>query len=125
MRIATKLSKYEKMWHLLNDTELKTFKDLYEVIEYLIESGACPTVIIYEKLQLAKPVSFEETKKIDTVLNEEQLLMLTCLAKDKDDNINDFAKNEEAMKQQAEIMKQIELAKSQQLPQPKPLFFNM
>ena len=52
------------------------------------------------------------------MLNEDQLLMLTCIAKGKDDNINDYAANEEAMKQQREIENQINQAKMQNIPKP-------
>ena len=41
--------------------------------------------------------------------------MLTCMAKGKDENVNDYAADEEAMKQQMEIERQIELVKQSQL----------
>ena len=107
MRVATKMSNYTKQWILLNDSEIKLFADMNEVITYCVESGACPTVVIYEKQELVQGVTFEQSKKIQTVLNEDQLLMLTCIAKGKDDNVNDYAANEEAMKQQREIESQI------------------
>ena len=77
------------------------------MIKYCVEAGACPTVIIYEKMELAKSVTFEESKLIQTVLSEDQLLMLTCEAKGKDENINDFVDNEDAMQQQRDIESQI------------------
>ena len=64
MRVATKMSNYQKQWTLLNDSEIKLFADMNEVITYCVEAGACPTVIIYEKVELVQGVTFEQSKKI-------------------------------------------------------------
>ena len=48
MRVAFGPSK-KKEWVLMNDTQIKKFEDWLEVVNFLLESGCCPTVIIYER----------------------------------------------------------------------------
>jgi len=58
VRVPSVLSKHKKTWHLLNDTEIRTegFADWQSVIQFILESRAVPTMVVYAKRVLREPV---------------------------------------------------------------------
>ena len=89
IRFKNELNNYRKGWTLIDDDQIKTFSNLHEVVSFIIETGAYPTVITYEKKQLEINATFEEIKKIYTVLTIDELLMLTAMAKSQDEMIEE------------------------------------
>ena len=76
----------------MNDCQIKSFNDWTEVVNFLLESGCCPTVIIYERQILTEPVSFKDVTTKRSMLNEDQLKALSSVASGMEEDI-EFFKN--------------------------------
>ena len=59
VRVPSVISKKKKAWHLLNDTEVrvKGFQDWQGVIQFILESRAVPTMVVYAKRLLKEPAT--------------------------------------------------------------------
>ena len=80
----------KKEWQMMNDTEIRSFNSWIEVINTLMETGCCPTVLIYERQVLTEPVSMREIRTIRSLLTADQLESLTYLAGTIEKDIEDF-----------------------------------
>ena len=75
---------------MMNDTEIRSFSSWIEVINTLMETGCCPTVLIYERQVLTEPVSMREIRATRSLLTPDQLESLTYLASTIEKDIEDF-----------------------------------
>ena len=75
---------------MLNDTEVRSFSSWVEVINTLMETGCCPTVLIYERQILTEPVSTKEIRATRSLLTPDQLESLTYLAGTIERDIEEF-----------------------------------
>ena len=60
-----------KEWVLMNDTQIKHFENWLEVVNFLLDSGCCPTVLIYERQILTEAVEVNEMRARRSMLTDD------------------------------------------------------
>ena len=55
---------------------MEIFDDWYSVAKYAVQANCCPTMVIYERHKLSKPMSVQSVQETRSLLNDDQLLML-------------------------------------------------
>lgn len=73
-----------RTWHLFNDQSIELIGCWKDVVKFLIESNCVPTLVMYEKYELNRPVSESQCKNIDAQLGEEDLLMMYLTASEQE-----------------------------------------
>ena len=60
MRVKSSLSLDKTSWTLFNDDIVNVFPHWHSVVDYLVQTECCPTVLIYERKELTQPVNLKE-----------------------------------------------------------------
>ena len=55
----------------MNDTQIKHFENWLEVVNFLLDSGCCPTVLIYERQILTEAVEVNEMRARRSMLTDD------------------------------------------------------
>ena len=80
------------------------------MVNYILQSKSVPTLVIYQKRTLVKPVnSLTDLNKPLALLADDQIDLLYCQAKEADEVDSQLYNDEELQKQQIELMRQIEI----------------
>ena len=104
IRVKSSLSLRKSRWTLFNDDKVQLFPNWYEVVDYLVQTQCCPTILIYEYKLLPQPMNLQEINATSTMLTYEELLMLYLQANQGREDMMDLCNDEELMKEQEEIL---------------------